>query len=48
MLAIDPELANNPLIFPPVDWLARLHQFRDTTAEEEVAWTEAFTKATGL
>jgi len=48
MLTIDPELANNPLIFPPVDWLERLHQFRDTTAEEEVAWTEAFTKATGF
>ena len=35
MLTIDPELANNPLIFPPEDWLARLHQFRATTAEEE-------------
>jgi spermidine/putrescine transport system substrate-binding protein len=48
MLGIDPLLADNPLIFPPADWLARLHQFRDTTAEEEIAWTEAFTKATGL
>ena len=25
-----PDLANNPLIFPPADWLARLHQFRST------------------
>ena len=48
MLTIDPELANNPLIFPPADWLARLHQFRATTADEEVAWAEAFTKVMGL
>jgi spermidine/putrescine transport system substrate-binding protein len=48
MLAIDPDLANNPLIFPPDDWVARLHQFRATTAEEEQAWSEAFTKAMGL
>ena len=48
MVALDPELADNPLIFPPDDWVARLHQFRATTAEEETAWSEAFTKATGL
>jgi spermidine/putrescine transport system substrate-binding protein len=48
MLESDPELANNPLIFPPDDWVARLHQFRATTAEEEMAWSEAFTKAMGL
>ena len=27
--------------------MARLHQFRDTTAEEEIAWSEAFTKVAG-
>jgi spermidine/putrescine transport system substrate-binding protein len=48
MLKLDPELANNPLIFPPDDWVARLHQFRATTAEEEQAWAEAFTRAMGL
>ncbi len=48
MLTIDPKLANNPLIFPPQDWLARLHQFRDTTAQEEFLWAQAFTKAAGL
>ena len=48
MLETDPDLANNPLIFPPDDWVARLHQFRATTAEEETAWSEAFTKAMGL
>ena len=48
MVALDAEIANNPLIFPPEDWVARLHQFRATTAEEETAWSEAFTKAMGL
>ena len=48
MVGLDPEIANNPLIFPPEDWVARLHQFRATTADEEAAWAEAFTKAMGL
>jgi spermidine/putrescine transport system substrate-binding protein len=48
MVELDAEIANNPLIFPPDDWVARLHQFRATTAEEETAWAEAFTKAMGL
>jgi spermidine/putrescine transport system substrate-binding protein len=48
MLESDPDLAQNPLIFPPDDWVTRLHQFRATTADEEAAWSEAFTKAMGL
>jgi spermidine/putrescine transport system substrate-binding protein len=48
MVELDPEIANNPLIFPPDDYVARLHQFRATTAEEETAWAEAFSKAMGL
>jgi spermidine/putrescine transport system ATP-binding protein len=48
MLETDPELANNPLIFPPEDYVARLHQFRATNAEEDVAWSEAFSKVLGL
>jgi spermidine/putrescine transport system ATP-binding protein len=48
MLELDAELANNPLIFPPADYSARLHQFRATTAEEETAWSEAYTKVLGL
>jgi len=48
MVGLDAEIANNPLIFPPEDWVARLRQFRTTTAEEETAWAEAFTKAMGL
>ena len=37
-----------PADLPAAGWLRRLHQFRATTAEEEVAWSEAFTKAAGL
>ena len=48
MIELDPEAADNPLIFPPEDWVARLHQFRATTAEEETAWSEAYTKIMGL
>jgi spermidine/putrescine transport system ATP-binding protein len=48
MLQLDADLANNPLIFPPDEYTARLHQFRSTTAEEETAWSEAFTKVLGL
>jgi spermidine/putrescine transport system substrate-binding protein len=48
MLKIDPEIANNPLIFPPDETLARLKQFRAVTAEEEQAWGEAFNKVLGL
>jgi spermidine/putrescine transport system substrate-binding protein len=48
LLKDDPDIANNPLIFPPDDYVARLHQFRAVTAEEETAWAESFTKAMGL
>jgi spermidine/putrescine transport system substrate-binding protein len=48
MLELDADLANNPLIFPPADWVARLYQFRSTNAQEEFLWGEAFSKAMGL
>jgi spermidine/putrescine transport system substrate-binding protein len=48
MLKIDPDIANNPLIFPPDETLSRLKQFRAVTAEEEQAWGEAFNKVLGL
>jgi len=48
MVKLDPEIANNPLIFPPDDIVARLKQFRAVTAEEEQAWAEAFNKVLGL
>jgi spermidine/putrescine transport system substrate-binding protein len=48
MLALDAEIANNPLIFPPDDMVARLKQFRAVTADEEQKWGEAFNKVLGL
>jgi spermidine/putrescine transport system substrate-binding protein len=42
------EEADNPLIFPPDDYVARLHQFRSVTAEEEQAWSEDFSRVLGL
>jgi spermidine/putrescine transport system substrate-binding protein len=46
--ADNPDVANNPLIFPPADVVARLHQFRALTAEEEKDWSTAFSKVLGL
>jgi spermidine/putrescine transport system substrate-binding protein len=46
--AKDPDIASNPLIFPPDDIVARLHQFRALTADEEKEWSEAFSKVIGL
>ena len=48
MLKIDKSIANNPLIFPPADTLARLKQFRAVTAEEEQSWATAFNAVLGL
>lgn len=47
LLKNDPTVGNNPLIFPPADYVARLHQFRALTADEETAWSKAFDVATG-
>jgi spermidine/putrescine transport system substrate-binding protein len=46
--ADNPDVANNPLIFPPADVVARLHQFRALNAEEEKDWSTAFSKVLGL
>jgi spermidine/putrescine transport system substrate-binding protein len=40
-----PEVAKNPLAFPPADVLARLHQFRALNAAEETEWDAAFDRA---
>ena len=44
----DPDLGNNPLIFPPDDFVARLHQFRSVTADEEEQWAKDFSRVLGL
>jgi len=48
IIKLDATLGDNPLIFPPADWVARLHQFRAVTADEEKSWGEAFSKIIGL
>jgi spermidine/putrescine transport system substrate-binding protein len=42
--ATKPALATNPLIFPPADMVARLHQFRVLDATEEKDWNDAYSK----
>ena len=43
----DPEMANNPLIFPPADMLARLHIFGGLSEEDEAYFNQQFAKVTG-
>jgi spermidine/putrescine transport system substrate-binding protein len=47
LAADDPELAENPLIFPPDDVLANLHIFKGLSEEEESAFNDAFSEVTG-
>ena len=42
MMAIDPALAADPLIFPTAEMMARLYQFRDVDIATAKAWTDAF------
>lgn len=48
LLAEDPDIGGNPLIFPTDEMTERLHQFRDTTADEEQRWAEEFSRVQGL
>ena len=48
LLAQDPDIGNNPLIFPTDEMTARLHQFRAVTADEETRWAEDFSRVLGL
>jgi spermidine/putrescine transport system substrate-binding protein len=48
LIAEDPEIGNNPLIFPTEEMVSRLHQFRSTTADEEQRWAEDFSRVLGL
>ncbi|GLB65764.1 ABC transporter substrate-binding protein [Arthrobacter mangrovi] len=47
MEAIDPELVENPLIFPTEDFLANAHVLRTLSAEEETDFSDRFQKAIG-
>jgi spermidine/putrescine transport system substrate-binding protein len=48
LLAKDPEMAKNPLIFPPADVLARLHIFAGLDEATEKYFNEQFATVTGL
>jgi spermidine/putrescine transport system substrate-binding protein len=48
LVAEDPEIGNNPLIFPTDEMIERLHQFRSTSADEEQRWAEEFSRVLGL
>jgi spermidine/putrescine transport system substrate-binding protein len=47
MEKIDPDLVENPLIFPGDDYLAKAHVFRSLSADEETDFTNRFQKAIG-
>ena len=47
MKKIDPEIASNPLIFPPADWLARVKAF-DVEAENNEEYKQIFAEVTGV
>jgi spermidine/putrescine transport system substrate-binding protein len=47
MEKIDPDLANNPYIFPDEAILAKAKQFRTLTPQEETAFSTAFQKVLG-
>lgn len=48
LLADNPDIANNPLIFPTEEMVARLHQFRALDATEEHDWGAAFLSVAGF
>jgi spermidine/putrescine transport system substrate-binding protein len=45
---IDPELADNPLIFPTPEMLANVHPFKSLSEEEEVKFNDDFSTLTGV
>ncbi len=48
LLATDPDVANNPLIFPPADILARLHIFNGLDEATEKYFNDQFATVNGL
>ena len=48
LIASDPDMANNPLIFPPEDILSRLHIFVGLSEEDEAYFDEQFATLLGL
>ena len=48
MKALDPEIAKNPLIFPPDEILSKLHVFASLSEEDESYFNEQFAKVLGV
>jgi spermidine/putrescine transport system substrate-binding protein len=48
MVAVDPSLATNTLIFPDEAMRQRLYQFRSLDLDTAQAWTDAYDKVIGL
>ncbi len=48
LIANDPDIGNNPLIFPPDDVLSRLHIFVGLEEEDEAYFNDQFSTVTGL
>jgi spermidine/putrescine transport system substrate-binding protein len=48
LVAADPEIAKNPLIFPPADILAKLHIFGGMDEATEKYYNDKFSTVTGL
>lgn len=48
MVQLDPEIAEEPLIFPTEEMQANLYQFRATTEDEETRWAQDFSRVAGL
>jgi spermidine/putrescine transport system substrate-binding protein len=48
LLKDNPDIANNPLIFPPADVVSRLHTFGALSEADEAYFNEAFAKVSGV
>jgi spermidine/putrescine transport system substrate-binding protein len=47
MVEIDPELAENPYIFPTEEFLSNVKVFRSLSSEEETEFTTQFQEVIG-
>jgi len=47
LAAEDPDLAENPLIFPPPEVLANVKIFKSLAEDEESAFNDRFSEVTG-
>ena len=46
--ALDPGAESNPLLFPPPDVVAKLHNFQALTPEQEDKMNDLFAKLSGV